>query len=160
MLMFTRLFHISKWQHYRRLGKIRRWMHCFCSTKFGSSRKQRPWLMPTKADIVELYLLGPRKTSVKGGGVSPILPDLGKTNKPNSIWHPPFKGYRVRGLRLSSLTLCSQITIDMVFRNCTLNRVWGIVVNKKRSKTKKLTVRHHGEGSRPGSKASRGEIPQ
>ena len=52
---FARLFHISKWQHYRRLGRIRKWMHCFYSTKFGSSRKQRPWLMPTKAYIVELY---------------------------------------------------------------------------------------------------------
>ena len=41
---FTRSFHISKWQHYRRLGKIRRWMRCFYSTKFGSSRKQRPQL--------------------------------------------------------------------------------------------------------------------
>ena len=35
--MFTRLFHISKWQHYRRLGRIWRWMHSFCSTKFGTS---------------------------------------------------------------------------------------------------------------------------
>ena len=46
--MFTRLFHISKWQHNRRLGRIRRWKHCSYSTKFGSSREQRPWLMPTK----------------------------------------------------------------------------------------------------------------
>ena len=38
-IMFTRLFHISKWQHYRRLGRIRRWMHYFYSTKFGSSEK-------------------------------------------------------------------------------------------------------------------------
>ena len=47
ILMFTRLFHISKWQCYRRLGRIRKWMHCFYSTKFGSSRKQRLWVMPT-----------------------------------------------------------------------------------------------------------------
>ena len=40
---------------YLQLGRIRRWMHCFCSTKFGSSRKQRPWLRPIKADTVEFY---------------------------------------------------------------------------------------------------------
>ena len=53
--IFTRLFHISKWQHSKRLGRIRRWKHCSYSAKFGSSREQRPWLMPTKAYIVELY---------------------------------------------------------------------------------------------------------
>ena len=62
--MFTRLFHISKWQHNRRLGRIRRWKHCSYSTKFGSSREQRPWHMRTKAYIVELYYLGPIETSV------------------------------------------------------------------------------------------------
>ena len=60
-IMFKRLFYISKWQHYRRLGRIRRWMHFFCSTKFVRRRRQRPWIMLLKADIVELYWLGPRK---------------------------------------------------------------------------------------------------
>ena len=55
LLMFTRLFHISKWQYNRQLGRIRRWKHCSYSAKYGSSREQRPWLMPTKAYIVELY---------------------------------------------------------------------------------------------------------
>ena len=55
VIMFTRLFHISKWQYNRQLGRIRRWKHCSYSAKYGSSREQRPWLMPTKAYIVELY---------------------------------------------------------------------------------------------------------
>ena len=53
--MFTRLFHISKWQHYWRLGKIRRWMHCF--KKWRQPRRNGADCTKTKENHLKILYL-------------------------------------------------------------------------------------------------------